>query len=93
MGKTMYKITGLNSLYFLLAENEREARETIKADETAEKCSPNDAYSIRYGGQPLYEVVKGVDRRNGLPYSMQITVDKREYLTNHPEIHAERRYF
>lgn len=89
----MFAVSGKNSLYFLLAENEKDARATIDNDEDIRECSYSLAFTIRYGGQPLYEVVKGVDRRNGLPYSMQVAVDKREYLTNHPEIYAERRYF
>lgn len=90
---TMFKITGEMTLYFLLANSEKEAKEAIKATETAEVCAPSDAFSIRYGGQPIYEVHRGVDRLSGLPYISQHNVDKRQYLTEHPEIRAERRYF
>lgn len=90
--KKMFAIWGNNSLYFLLAENEKDARAAIHDDERAEECSQSQAFSIRYGGQPLYEVRKGVDRRSGLDYITQDIVDKREYLAAHPDIYTERRF-
>ena len=89
----MYMIRGLNSLYFVWTALPLKAVNLyIRAGESAEECDPSAAYSIRYGGQPIYEIREAIDRRNGLPYIAESVVDKRQLL---PELNIvpERRFF
>ena len=80
MNNKMYIIRGYNSLYFLWTSlPEEEIKLHIGEAKRLEECAPEKAYSIRYGGQPLYELYKGVDRRSGLPYVAEATIDKRQF--------------
>jgi len=89
----MYMITGANTLYFLWANlPEKEIKLRIGDGETMEECAPEKAYSIRYGGQPLYELHAGVDRRSGLPYVTEATIDKRQFRIDN-NIKSECAYF
>lgn len=89
----MYMITGANRLYFIWANlPEKDIRLHIRNDETMEECNAEKAYSIRYGGQPLYELYTGVDRLSGLPYVAEATIDKRQFRIDN-NIKSECAYF
>lgn len=89
----MYMIRGLNSLYFVWSALPLKAIESkTRAGETAEECDPSAAFSIRYGGQPLYGWAERIDRRSGLPFISEWVIDKKDFIIEHG-ITTERRYF
>ena len=83
MGNTntmqFYKISGLNSLYFIYTDlPEKDVKLHIKSTENAEKCDPATVVHIRYRGQPIYQIYKAIDRRSGLPYIGEMCVYRKD---------------
>ena len=91
--KKMYMIQGLNSLYFVWSEmSENDIRTKTKTNETITECCIEYPFSIRYGGQPLYEWTLKTDKRNGLPYIAEWIIDKKQFIIDN-NVNAERKYF
>ena len=88
----MFIVSGYNILYFLLAENEKDARAAIRDGENLRECDYSQAFTIRYGYQPLYRVRKGVDRLSRLDYITTDRIDKREFLAENPDVYTERKF-
>lgn len=74
-----YKISGLNSLYFIYTDlPENDIKLHIKSTENAEKCDAETVVHIRYRGQPIYQLYKGIDKRSGLPYTGEMCVYRKD---------------
>ena len=87
----MYMVHGPNRLYFLWSDlPERDVKSQLKNDETMEVCEPEDAFSVRYGHQPIYELYTGDDRISGLPYIARAVVDRQQFKIDN-NINASRR--
>lgn len=89
----MFEIRGTNSLYFVWSALPLKAIQGhARYGETATECNPEAAFSIRYGGQPLYGWAERIDRRSGLPFISEWVIDKKDFIIEHG-ITTERRYF
>ena len=79
MNNKFYKVQGDNSLYFLYSDlTVAENRQVIEPDETISECSIAEVIGVRYGGQPIYEPYKGVDRLSGLPFIALAVISRKD---------------
>ena len=82
MSKKFYKVQGNNRLYFLYSDlTDSENKQVVKPDETISECSIAEVIGVRYGGQPIYEPYKGIDRLSGLPFVSNNVVTRKDLAT------------
>ena len=82
MSKKFYKVQGNNRLYFLYSDlTDSENKQVVKLDETISECSIAEVIGVRYGGQPIYEPYKGIDRLSGLPFVSNNVVTRKDLAT------------
>lgn len=106
MEKKMYCVSGLNCRYYVWSdmpfseiewhakcENEKRNRymkEEYKSDVTVCECSTEEPFTIRYGGQPIYEWSNATDRYH-CSYVAEYVVHKQNFIIEHG-VKSERLY-